>query len=316
MICDNKFKSNLIVPFSNRIIATLIDIIIIVVISYFIQIIFWDLLIHLGSLKKLVGIGVFCSYFGIMDSYLCKGQTVGKMLLKIELMGKKGEYISLKKSFFRNIIFLSNFIIFFDISYISFIINILFESSMISFYFFNKRNKQLLHDFICQTYIVYMSSKKVKLNNFKTSKNLLVYSLIIFIFIFGFLNFLQLDDFFFIVNKVNELDKITVISKKWSIGKGTRNSDEYTDVYLWVNCIMDIESKNQLEKLQNDIAKKIIDSYYLKNKINKGYLGFVLYEKACDLGTSFIWEKKHFISLPISKWQQRLNGSGKIESKK
>jgi uncharacterized RDD family membrane protein YckC len=57
--------------------------------------------VQLGSWGRLLGFSVALIYFGILNSRLSGGQTLGKRLLKIKVVAKDGTPLSVSKSFLR-----------------------------------------------------------------------------------------------------------------------------------------------------------------------------------------------------------------------
>jgi uncharacterized RDD family membrane protein YckC len=54
----------------------------------------FDQLAALGGWGRLVGFAVMLAYFGVMDSRLCHGQSLGKRWLGIEVVGQDGDFLS------------------------------------------------------------------------------------------------------------------------------------------------------------------------------------------------------------------------------
>ena len=64
--------------------------------SFFVQ-----RLVDLGPWGRLLGFAVAITYFGAFNSNLGKGQTLGKRLLKIKVIGRDGTSLSLPKALLR-----------------------------------------------------------------------------------------------------------------------------------------------------------------------------------------------------------------------
>jgi len=127
-----------------------------------------DFFIELGNLGKIVGFIVVLFYFGIGNSKILNGQTVAKKLLKIRVVDKSSEAISVPKSFLRALPFaayiLLNGLPVSDSAdlYPSLILGtILFSIPVLETYFIIVNNKSLqsLHDMIAKTFVVSVKSE-------------------------------------------------------------------------------------------------------------------------------------------------------------
>jgi hypothetical protein len=71
---------------------------------------FTPLIQSLGSKGRFVGLIFSILYFGLGNSSLFKGKTIGKYLLKIEVRDLTGEYIYIPRSMLRSLIYIVPFI--------------------------------------------------------------------------------------------------------------------------------------------------------------------------------------------------------------
>ena len=119
----------------------------------------FDWFASLGSAGRLVGFGVAWVYFGILNSAIGGGQTVGKRIMGLEVVDHAGRHVTLRRSgvryfilgvpFFLNgainspswIGYLAGFVIFAG------------GGSIIYLFLFNRRTRQSLHDLICGTFV-------------------------------------------------------------------------------------------------------------------------------------------------------------------
>jgi uncharacterized RDD family membrane protein YckC len=90
-----------IAAFWGRILALLIDTIILGVVGIIFGFLFFDQLAGLGVWGRLVGFSIALLYFGLLNSRVGKGQTVGKRIMKIKVVGRDGQFISVARSFLR-----------------------------------------------------------------------------------------------------------------------------------------------------------------------------------------------------------------------
>ena len=138
-----------------RLFAFLIDALIIGVFGWMIGWSFEDAILQLGNFGRAIGAVVVLLYFGICNSKLMNGQTLGKMLLNIRVVDKNSNYISVAKAILRALPFalyiLLNGMPVSDSSdlYPSLILGtILFSIPILEVYFAIANNKSLqsLHD--------------------------------------------------------------------------------------------------------------------------------------------------------------------------
>ena len=151
-----------------RFFAFLIDALIIGVFGNMIGWSFEDTLLQLGSYGKAIGVATILLYFGICNSKLMNGQTLGKMLLNIRVVDKNSNYISVAKAILRALPFalyiLLNGLPVSDSTdlYPSLILGtILFSIPILEVYFAIANNKSLqsLHDLIAKTYVISAKSE-------------------------------------------------------------------------------------------------------------------------------------------------------------
>ena len=81
--------------------AFILDGIVLGIIGFSIGTIFLDFFAEIGGLGRLFGFAVSLIYFGIQNSSICGGQTIGKRLLKIKVVNKEALPISLQRSIVR-----------------------------------------------------------------------------------------------------------------------------------------------------------------------------------------------------------------------
>lgn len=150
--------------FWKRILAIVIDSIVIVIIGNLLALFFSEQFSQIGIWGRFIGSIITILYFSILNSYVGRGQTLGKKLMHIRVVNKDGEYISLGKAFLRSVILFSPpflngammppSITFSPIGILISIILFGIGGSIVYFYIFNKETRQSLHDIICDTYVV------------------------------------------------------------------------------------------------------------------------------------------------------------------
>lgn len=144
------------------------------VLGYF----FGDQFAQMESWGRLVGFGIGLIYFGVMNSALLGGQTIGKKLLKIRVVDDKNNTIPLFRSMLRYIIFILPFTFngvyftdkempYFTDKLMPYIGNYPLSFFMLSgmfaiiyLYLFNRATRQSLHDLMVGTFVVNAYSVK------------------------------------------------------------------------------------------------------------------------------------------------------------
>lgn len=149
--------------FWRRVLALIIDGLLLGLAGFTCGVLLFDPLAQLGGWGRLVGFIIALIYFGILNSAMGKGQTVGKRLMKIEVVDRAGRHISLARSLLRYTIlgtpfFLNGVLIPPSVmmspvgSLIGFIIFGL-GGAIIYLYIFNRRTRQSLHDLLAGTFV-------------------------------------------------------------------------------------------------------------------------------------------------------------------
>lgn len=161
---QDKHGSDEIAGFWRRLFAFAIDTCLIGIIGFLLGLFLFDYFVQLGGWARLVGFGTALLYFGLMNSVVFQGQTIGKRLTKIKVVSKNGESLGVGKSFLRFGIvgipfFLNGAPIKQDVlmSWGGIVISIaLFGlgSSIVYLVIFNRKTRQSLHDLIIDSYVV------------------------------------------------------------------------------------------------------------------------------------------------------------------
>ena len=150
--------------FWRRICAIIIDTIILGIIGQCLGFFLETLLVEIGVWGRLVGFGSAVIYFGILNSKIGNGQTLGKKILKIMVVDSNGESISPLKSLARYSVLAIPFSLngaqFPDelmFSFATYILSMVVFGglfSIIYLYLFNRITRQSLHDIATGTYVV------------------------------------------------------------------------------------------------------------------------------------------------------------------
>ncbi|WP_158262701.1 RDD family protein [Photobacterium sanctipauli] len=150
--------------FWQRIVALFVDGLILGSVGYFIGALFEETLVNMGDWARLIGFVISITYFGIMNSNLYKGQTLGKKLLKIRVVDEHNEPITPVRSFIRNVVFSMPFYLNgTSLNYqgqfglLMYPLSVLIFGGLISIaylFLFNRSTRQTLHDLLVGTYVV------------------------------------------------------------------------------------------------------------------------------------------------------------------
>ena len=92
--------------FWRRFFAFLIDVALLAIVALTLGAFFFDAFAHLGGWGRFVGLGIMMPYFGVQNSALVGGQTLGKRLMGIRVVDAAGQPISLPRSLARSLILL------------------------------------------------------------------------------------------------------------------------------------------------------------------------------------------------------------------
>ncbi len=154
-----------------RVGAFVIDTLLLGVIGQIIGWTFSSVLFRVGPYGRFIGWIILLVYFGLLNSNVGKGQTVGKRLLKIAVRDSEGACIGLGRSFLRAFVLtLPNILngwqlpVFQPGSILAWIQTIVafgIGSALIYTMVFNRGTRQGFHDLICRTYVVRLSGEPV-----------------------------------------------------------------------------------------------------------------------------------------------------------
>lgn len=156
-------QARVISGFWRRSCAFIIDLFLLGLVGWILSLFLSDFFYQLGPYAKLIGFPIALAYFGIFNSAIGHGRTLGKSLMKIEVVTANGEYISLRQSFLRYAVlgfpfFVTIFMLPANIrlSWIGTLFQITISCwgfSIFYFFIFNRRTRQSVHDFAVHTYV-------------------------------------------------------------------------------------------------------------------------------------------------------------------
>ena len=129
-------------------------------------------LVALGAWGRLLGFLVALTYFGLLNSKLANGQTLGKRLLKIRVVGSDGTPLSVARSvvrflplgaaWFLNGIMLPTSSLMSIWAYVFSIAVFGVGLSIAYLFVFNRRTRQSAHDLLVNSYVVMVSAQTVR----------------------------------------------------------------------------------------------------------------------------------------------------------
>lgn len=149
--------------FWRRVLAFIIDGLLLGLVGVICGLLLFDPLAQLGGWGRLVGFFVALVYFGILNSAVGKGQTVGKRLMKIEVVDRSGRHIPLARSllrytilgtpFFLNGVMIPPSVMMSPVGYLIGFVLFGLGGAIIYLYVFNRRTRQSLHDLIVGSFV-------------------------------------------------------------------------------------------------------------------------------------------------------------------
>ncbi|RDS84891.1 RDD family protein [Dyella monticola] len=146
--------------FWRRILAFLIDVLILFIIGELIGTLFYDALVDVGAPARLIGFAVALAYFGVFNSHIGEGQTPGNRLLSICVVDAQGEPLSLGRALARSAIlgtpyFLNPLSLVVPLSPALHVLAVFgLGFATIYLYVFNRNTWQSLHDLVVGSYVI------------------------------------------------------------------------------------------------------------------------------------------------------------------
>lgn len=157
-------QENGIAGFWKRLIALFIDLLLLGGVGFVLGVFFESTFVEIDAWGKLIGFVIALGYFGVMNSQLAKGQTIGKRIVNIKVVDSENLSISLNKSLVRysilSIPFFLNGTYFSaesDFSCLAYLLFPVFFGGMLAIsylYVFNRTTRQSLHDLAVGTYVI------------------------------------------------------------------------------------------------------------------------------------------------------------------
>ena len=150
--------------FWRRLVAFAIDGLLLGVFGFLLGLVFFDPLAHMGGYGRLLGFAIALAYFGILNSNVGRGQTVGKRALGIRVVDREGQFLSVPMSCLRYAVLGIPFFLNgapFDLDVLTsawgYLLTMLIFGgigSIAYLYIFNRRTRQSLHDLVVGSFVV------------------------------------------------------------------------------------------------------------------------------------------------------------------
>lgn len=167
---SEEVQQNWIANFWRRIGALFIDTLILGLVGFILGLALESTFVQLGGWGRFIGFVIALIYFGVMNSKLFEGQTIGKKLLTLRVVDSKNQTISLGRSALRYIILatpfslngarLSNEAMLSPLVYLLSLIVFGGLFSIFYLYIFNRVTRQSLHDLAVGSFVVNANSEK------------------------------------------------------------------------------------------------------------------------------------------------------------
>lgn len=149
--------------FWRRFFAFTIDLLIIALPLMLFGFAFRDFAFSLGPWGRLIGWGLFATYFGFSNSLIFAGQPIGKKVLKIAVVDQNEQYLSVKQSFLRAAI-LGSFFLFnmwtlpiLANPILSLLVSVIVYGGLLTILYgliINRTTRQGPHDFFVRSYVI------------------------------------------------------------------------------------------------------------------------------------------------------------------
>lgn len=164
--------------FWRRIFAFQIDGVLLGILGAVLGAFFFNSLMAIGSLGRLLGLSICLLYSGIFNSSIGRGQTVGKRVMHIKVINSCGQYISLPKSLLRAAIIWTPMMlngVFYNLHVPQFVSQILFAvdllvifalgGGLIYLFVFNMPTRQSIQDLAVGSFVVQNSTNKISVSS-------------------------------------------------------------------------------------------------------------------------------------------------------
>jgi len=300
--------------FWKRIVALLIDGLILGTLGSILGLLLFNFLMQLGGWGRLFGFGIALLYFGLLNSSIGKGQTVGKRIMKIRVVNAANQPISLGRSCLRYVILGAPFalngamipssILLSPIGLLvgTFVFGV--GGAIIYLYLFNRRTRQSLHDLAVGSFVVNAAAtESVEQTIWKP--HLIMAGLLILMGLGLSVAGNKLTDKWHFPELLAVQDQLTDLENVYSAsvtqGKswGTRDGEKWENTYLHVVAIVNKKSF-QTEETAQELANLVLQNYPKADEF--GVISISL-SSGFDIGIARVWSNVNF-SKPPEIWSE------------
>ena len=156
--------------FWRRVGALFVDTLVLGIVGFVLSLVFGSVFIQIGAWGRLIGFVIALVYFGVMNSKVSEGQTLGKKALKLRVVNSDNVPISVGRSILRYIILAvpfslngAHFSSEVMLSYLIYPLSLIMFGGLFAtfyLYIFNRVTRQSLHDLIVGTFVVNAGVKR------------------------------------------------------------------------------------------------------------------------------------------------------------
>jgi len=305
--------------FWRRIFASTIDGCLLGIIGIVLGLVLGDWFASLGGYGRLLGLPIMVLYFGILNSHLGQGQTLGKKLMRIKVVDSQNQFLSLGKSVIRALILevpsiLNGMLLPAAIlmSPVAILIGLLvfgLGGSIIYLYIFNGKTRQSVHDLAVGSYVVKVDTLSV-IPETAMSKVHYIFPALLVILVMGFYLFVgqQLSKNQLMKELSSTQENLSALPKVYqaSLFAGTNYtpsesiSSLSTDLYY-------AGSSKDAESLETQAASLMLLSY---PNARKQDLLVVSVRTGYDIGIASFW-MTHHEALSPQEWEARIKSQKK-----
>jgi len=194
-----------------RVIAIIVDFIILAIIGAGLGTILSFEFAQLANHGVLVGWLIATIYFGISNSKIASGQSVGKKMTSLQVVDNNGDFLNIRQAFIRSLFFTTPFFLleYFQnlsltpqiISHLLGAINIAYYVGLLYFFIANKQDRRTVHDIFAKTCVKFQDQTEVAIQEVSKLK-VYVYSGIVTIILASFIGT------YFWFNTVSDLTEV------------------------------------------------------------------------------------------------------------
>jgi len=311
-------ENRIISGFWRRLLAFFLDGTLIGVFGFILGLSLFDFFAQIGGYGRIVGFCIALAYFGLLNSSIGKGQTLGKKIMKIEVVERNGRHISLVPSliryailsapFFLNGLIIPPSVVQSPIGYIIGFVIFGFGGAIIYLYIFNRRTRQSLHDLAIRTFVV----KTMPKGDVAVSPVWKTHLIIVGIWFFVTISFCVaapmitqkgiFPELLALQKSIQSTGKVhiatTFVGKSWGIMEGRR----WESTYFHSNAIWKTRPEDY-QAAASDVASLVLSEY--SKSMDKDILAVtVMY--GFDIGIAQAWNKQNFNYSP-QEWIEILD---------